>query len=118
MPWPRRFGAGDRGAQIALMTAYTESTLENLGPQTDNDGSLGLFQQRVAAGWGTAAEEQNPTDATAMFTQHLLAVAGLAEHRPLDGGAGRAGKCRGQRVELPGELEPGRIAPGCHHRIG
>ena len=67
-------GAGDHGAQIALMTAYTESTLENLGPESGNDGSLGLFQQRVAAGWGTAAEEEDPTDATGMFIQHLLAV--------------------------------------------
>jgi peptidoglycan DL-endopeptidase CwlO len=67
-------GAGDHGAQIALMTAYTESTLENLGPEPGNDGSLGLFQQRVEAGWGTAAEEEDPNDATAMFIQHLLAV--------------------------------------------
>jgi peptidoglycan DL-endopeptidase CwlO len=67
-------GAGDHGAQIALMTAYTESTLENLGPESGNDGSLGLFQQRVAAGWGTTAEEEDPTDATGMFIQHLLAV--------------------------------------------
>ena len=71
----QELGAGAHGAQIALMTAYTESTLENLGPQRDTDGSLGLFQQRVAAGWGTAAEEQNPTDATTMFVAHLLAVA-------------------------------------------
>jgi cell wall-associated NlpC family hydrolase len=67
-------GAGDHGAQIALMTAYTESTLENLGPESDNDGSLGLFQQRVAAGWGTAAEEEDPTDAAGMFIQHLLVL--------------------------------------------
>jgi peptidoglycan DL-endopeptidase CwlO len=67
-------GVGDHGAQIALMTAYTESTLENLGPEPGNDGSLGLFQQRVEAGWGTAAEEEDPNDATAMFIQHLLAV--------------------------------------------
>jgi cell wall-associated NlpC family hydrolase len=67
-------GAGDHGAQIALMTAYTESVLENLGPESGNDGSLGLFQQRVAAGWGTAAEEEDPSDATGMFIAHLLAV--------------------------------------------
>ena len=67
-------GAGERGAQIALMTAFTESSLVNLGPELGNDGSLGLFQQRTAAGWGTAAEEQNPSDATAMFVQHLLSV--------------------------------------------
>ncbi len=68
-------GAGSQGAQIALMTAYTESGLNNLGPESGNDGSLGLFQQRAAAGWGTPAQEQNPTDATGMFIEHLLAVA-------------------------------------------
>jgi peptidoglycan DL-endopeptidase CwlO len=75
-------GAGEHGAQVALMTAYSESTLENLGPETDNDESLGLFQQRVAAGWGTAAEEQDPTDATTMFIEHLLAVAGWRSVAP------------------------------------
>lgn len=67
-------GAGDQGAQIALMTAYTESTLQNLGPESGNDGSLGLFQQRTTAGWGTAAQEEDPTDATGMFIERLLAV--------------------------------------------
>ena len=67
-------GAGDQGAQIALMTAYTESTLENLGPQSGNDGSLGLFQQRATAGWGTAAEEQDPTDATGLFVGRLMKI--------------------------------------------
>ena len=67
-------GVGDQGAQIALMTAYTESGLDNLGPEPGNDGSLGLFQQRVVAGWGTAAEEEDPTDAAGMFVEHLLAV--------------------------------------------
>jgi cell wall-associated NlpC family hydrolase len=67
-------GAGDHGAQIALMAAYTESNLENLGPETGNDGSLGLFQQRASEGWGTPAEEQDPSDATGMFVQRLLAV--------------------------------------------
>jgi len=63
-------------ARIALMVADTESSLRNLGPQTGNDGSLGLFQQRVAAGWGTPAEEMDPAEATGMFVAHLLAVAG------------------------------------------
>ena len=68
-------GAGGKGAQIALMTAYTESGLNNLGPESGNGGSLGLFQQRAAAGWGTGAQEQDPTDATGMFIEHLLTVA-------------------------------------------
>ena len=63
--------AGERGAQIALMVAYTESSLENLGPEAGNDGSLGLFQQRAAAGWGTPSEEQDPTAATGMFVERL-----------------------------------------------
>jgi peptidoglycan DL-endopeptidase CwlO len=67
-------GAGDHGARIALMAAYTESSLNNLGPESSNEGSLGLFQQRVAAGWGTASEEQDPADAAGMFVQHLLAL--------------------------------------------
>lgn len=68
-------GAGTEGAQIALMVAYTESSLENLGPEADNDGSLGLFQQRAAAGWGSPSEEMDPTAATGMFVEHLLGVA-------------------------------------------
>jgi peptidoglycan DL-endopeptidase CwlO len=67
-------GAGERGAQIALMVAYTESSLENLGPELGNDGSLGLFQQRAAAGWGTTSEEEDPTDAAGMFVERLLSV--------------------------------------------
>ena len=49
--------------------------MENLGPELGNDGSLGLFQQRAAAGWGTASEEQDPTDAAGMFVERLLSVA-------------------------------------------
>jgi cell wall-associated NlpC family hydrolase len=75
-------GAGDQGAQIALMVAYTESSLENLGPELGNDGSLGLFQQRVAAGWGTASEEEDPTDAAGMFVERLLTVPGWQSIEP------------------------------------
>jgi cell wall-associated NlpC family hydrolase len=67
-------GAGDQGAQIALMVSYTESSLENLGPESGNDASLGLFQQRVSAGWGTASEEQDPTDAAGMFIERLVTI--------------------------------------------
>ena len=74
--WPRpsRSVRATDGAQIALMVAYTESSLENLGPEPGNDGSLGLFQQRAAAGWGTPSEEQDPTDAAGMFVERLLSV--------------------------------------------
>lgn len=69
-------------ARIALMVADTESSLRNLGPLAGNDGSVGLFQQRVAAGWGTPAEEMDPAEATGMFVGHLLAVAGWQAMRP------------------------------------
>jgi len=75
-------GESTQAEQIALMVALTESGLHNDGPRSGNAGSLGLFQQRVVAGWGTAAEEQNPADATGMFIQHLLLVPGWREMEP------------------------------------
>lgn len=71
-----------RAARIAVMTAYTESHLENLGPEADNQGSLGLFQQRADQGWGTPAEEQSPAEAAAMFVRRLLAVPHWQTIRP------------------------------------
>ena len=41
-----------RAAQISLMTAYTESGLNNDTPGAGGDGSVGLFQQRASQGWG------------------------------------------------------------------
>lgn len=58
-------------ARVALMVAWTESNLHNLGPLPDNAGSLGLFQQR---GWGSPAQEQNPPAATTLFVDRLLAL--------------------------------------------
>lgn len=75
-------GESVRAEQIALMVALTESDLENDGPRNGNDGSLGLFQQRSAAGWGTTAEELDPTDATAMFVQHLIDLPGWQTMKP------------------------------------
>jgi hypothetical protein len=62
--------------RIALMVAYTESGLRNLGPQPSNDDSLGVFQQRASQGWGTPSQELNPAAATGLFVQHLLALPG------------------------------------------
>jgi hypothetical protein len=56
------------------MTAYTESGLNDLGPGSGSNGSVGLFQQRSTQGWGTEAQEENPMVATAMFVAGLLAV--------------------------------------------
>lgn len=68
-------GVERAGVRIALMAALTESTLRMLSntgayPESGgypNDGdagdhdSLGLFQMRPAAGWGTVAELMNST---------------------------------------------------------
>jgi hypothetical protein len=59
----RSLGFGDRGAQIALITAMQESTLRNLN-FGDRD-SLGLFQQRGA--WGSARDRTTPAVAARMF---------------------------------------------------
>lgn len=73
-------GESTRAAQIALMTADTESNLEDLGPLPGSD-SLGLFQQRASMGWGTSAQEQVPATATAMFVTRLVSIPGW-QHLP------------------------------------
>jgi hypothetical protein len=62
---------GIRSAVIAVATAIQESTLENLS-YGDRD-SLGLFQQRPSAGWGTPAQITNPTYAADAFLHALAA---------------------------------------------
>jgi hypothetical protein len=69
-------------ARIALMVAYTESGLRDLGPVEGNAGSLGLFQQRSSQGWGSASEEMDPAQATAMFVSRLLRVPGWTVRPP------------------------------------
>ncbi|MFT4211069.1 MAG: LysM peptidoglycan-binding domain-containing protein, partial [Microbacterium sp.] len=61
----RELGVPDRGIQIALGTAMQESWLRNLG-WGDRD-SLGLFQQRPSAGWGTAEQVTDPERAARAF---------------------------------------------------
>ena len=61
----RELGVPDRGIAIALGAAMQESSLRNLG-WGDRD-SLGLFQQRPSAGWGTEAEVQDAARATRAF---------------------------------------------------
>lgn len=70
----RSAGVPARGQLIAVMTALTESSLRVLSNTSaypssaalphDGDGgdhdSLGLFQQRPSAGWGTVAEVMDP----------------------------------------------------------
>ncbi|MEU2868690.1 NlpC/P60 family protein [Streptomyces olivoreticuli] len=64
----------DRGQIVALATAMQESRLRNLD-YGDLD-SLGLFQQRPSAGWGTPAQVRDPVYASTKFYKALLEVHG------------------------------------------
>jgi hypothetical protein len=68
----RQMGANERDLVISLMTAFQESRLENLN-YGDRD-SLGLFQQRPSAGWGTRSQIMNPRYAAAKFFENLLRI--------------------------------------------
>jgi len=57
-------------AVIAVATATQESRLQNLTVATNAD-SLGLFQQRPSAGWGTAAQLTDPYYASNAFLSAL-----------------------------------------------
>jgi hypothetical protein len=61
---------------IALATSMQETHLKNygnLGHRNDHD-SLGLFQQRPSAGWGSPAEIVNPHYAASKFYKALVHV--------------------------------------------
>jgi LysM repeat protein len=58
-------GVPSYGIVIALAAAMQESGLQNLN-YGDRD-SVGLFQQRPSAGWGTDAQLENPTYAAELF---------------------------------------------------
>jgi len=63
---------------IAVATAMQESRLTNLGNQgarNDHD-SLGLFQQRPSAGWGTPAQVTDPVYASTKFYTKLKSIPG------------------------------------------
>jgi murein DD-endopeptidase MepM/ murein hydrolase activator NlpD len=78
-----------RGWVIAIATALQESDLRNLaspavpeslnlphdGVGVDHD-SIGLFQQRPSAGWGTPAQIMDPTYASDRFYQKMITVQG------------------------------------------
>lgn len=55
----------EQGLVIAVMTAIQESMLINLDHGLDD--SLGLFQQRPSAGWGTPAEIMDPVKSSQAF---------------------------------------------------
>lgn len=64
-----------QAATIAIATAMQESSLHNLTVAVDHD-SLGLFQQRPSAGWGTPAQLTDPVYASTAFYNRLVKVAG------------------------------------------
>lgn len=61
----RAANAGANGVVVALMTAMQESSLMNLR-HGDRD-SVGLFQQRPSAGWGTRAQILDPVKSSDAF---------------------------------------------------
>jgi len=67
-----------RAAVIAVATSMQETKLNNygdLGAANDHD-SLGLFQQRPSAGWGSPEQLTNPDYATKAFLGGLKNVNG------------------------------------------
>jgi hypothetical protein len=69
-----RRGLPPRAASIALATAYQETGIRNLN-YGDLD-SVGLFQQRPSAGWGTKQQVMNPYYATGKFYDALVKIKG------------------------------------------
>ena len=61
----RQLGVSDRGIVIALAAAMQESSLRNI-PYGDRD-SVGLFQQRPAAGWGAKESLLDPAHSARLF---------------------------------------------------
>jgi hypothetical protein len=69
-----RRGLPPRAASIALATAYQETGIRNLN-YGDLD-SVGLFQQRPSAGWGTKQQVMDPYYATGKFYDALVKIKG------------------------------------------
>ncbi len=61
----RAAGVGDAGLVIALAAAAQESGLRNV--RNGDRDSLGLFQQRPSAGWGSAEQVMDPVRASQAF---------------------------------------------------
>jgi cell wall-associated NlpC family hydrolase len=78
----REMDVPPRGWVIATATAMQESTLKNLN-FGDRD-SLGLFQQRPSAGWGTPTQITSPQYASRKFYEGLLQVPGWPTMRLTD----------------------------------
>jgi hypothetical protein len=62
---------------IALATSSQETNLHNYGQLAHNDhDSLGLFQQRPSAGWGSPSQLVNPSYSAGKFYAALMQVNG------------------------------------------
>ncbi|GAA2382551.1 hypothetical protein Cme02nite_53820 [Catellatospora methionotrophica] len=74
----QKMGLPPRAWVIAVATAAQESTLRNLGHLGDHNDhdSLGLFQQRPSAGWGTPDEITDPVYSSKAFYTGLKNVEG------------------------------------------
>lgn len=72
-------GLPQQAAVVAIATAAQESRLGQAGMNVavDHD-SLGLFQQRPSAGWGSPAQVKDPTYATNTFLDRLVGLGGWA----------------------------------------
>jgi hypothetical protein len=69
-------GMPERAVTIALATALQESGLRNL--RTGDRDSLGLFQQRPSAGWGTEQQVLDPVYASTQFYKRLGKIPGYS----------------------------------------
>ena len=82
-----RRGLPRQAAVVAVVTAMQETRLRNLANRavpaslayphdglSDNLDSIGVFQQRMSQGWGTAAQLMDPAVAAGLFYDRLLKV--------------------------------------------
>ncbi|HEY4451014.1 MAG TPA: M23 family metallopeptidase [Solirubrobacteraceae bacterium] len=64
--------AGPLARQALLEAGIVESNLTDNPGGEGNLDSRGVLQQRASQGWGTVAQELNPTTAAEMFLQHAI----------------------------------------------
>ncbi|HEX6681549.1 MAG TPA: hypothetical protein VF062_02070 [Candidatus Limnocylindrales bacterium] len=64
-------GLDQRAATIALATTIVEGNIHNYNLAVDYD-SLGLYQQRPSAGWGTASQITDPAHSTDAFLDGMI----------------------------------------------
>lgn len=76
----KEMGVPPQGWALAIAGALQESGLLNID-YGDRD-SLGLFQQRPSAGWGTPSQILDPGYAARQFFSHLTDVSGWKRMRP------------------------------------